>query len=322
MMRLLKMSFSLSLMLLIVNCGGGSATPTSVAGTPVNSIATVFAVGDIAQCNGLAASQSSAAQTANLTQTLIDQAKSSNNAVNGAVNGALTSVITLGDNVYDKGLASEFQNCYEPTWGRFKSITWATPGNHDYGVTDALDYFGYFGQAAGVGKAGYYSKSVNGWLIVSLNSNIDSTATSTQYKWLTDTLSTNKDACVMAVWHHPIFSSSTRGGTPKMREMFDLLASKNADLVLQGHEHQFERFQPALGDGTVDASKGIVSMVVGTGGAALYDFVATNHPASQTRIKEHGVLQLDLSSRSVAWKFVNLSQKFLDSGTLTCKTKL
>jgi acid phosphatase type 7 len=310
MMRLLKMSFSLSLLLLIANCGGGSSSPASVMGTPANPIATVFAVGDIAQCNGLAASQSSAAQTATLTQTLIDQAKSSSN------------VITLGDNVYDKGLASEFQNCYEPTWGRFKSITWATPGNHDYGVTDALDYFGYFGQAAGVGKAGYYSKSVNGWLIVSLNSNVDSTTTSTQYKWLADTLATNKDACVMAVWHHPIFSSSTRGGTPKMREIFDLLASKNADLVLQGHEHQFERFQPALGDGTVDASKGLVSMVVGTGGAALYDFVAVNHPASQTRIKEHGVLQLDLSTRSLAWKFVNLSQKSLDSGTLTCKAKL
>jgi acid phosphatase type 7 len=200
-------------------------------------------------------------------------------------------------------------------------VTWATPGNHDYGVPDALDYFSYFGQSAGTDKAGYYSKSVNGWLIVSLNSNVDATATSAQYKWLADKLTANQDACVLAVWHHPIFSSSSRGGTTKMRELFDLLASKNADLVLQGHEHQFERFQPATGDGLVNASKGLVSMVVGTGGAALYDFVATAHPASQTRIKEFGVLQLDLSATSVVWKFVNVGQKVLDSGSLACKSK-
>jgi acid phosphatase type 7 len=270
---------------------------------------TVFAVGDIAQCSGLPAQQSAAAQTAALMQALVDQTKS------------VTSIITLGDNVYDKGLASEFQTCYEPTWGRFKSLTWATPGNHDYGVTDALDYFGYFGQSAGGDKTGYYSKAVNGWLIVSLNSNIDTSVASAQYKWLSDKLNTNQQACVMAVWHHPIFSSSTRGGTTKMRELFDLLASKNADLVLQGHEHQFERFKPALGNGAVDLKSGITSMVVGTGGASLYDFVITTHSASEVRIKEFGVLQLDLSTTSSRWKFVNINQKVLDSGTLVCKPK-
>jgi acid phosphatase type 7 len=270
---------------------------------------TVFAVGDIAQCSGLPAQQSAAAQTAALMQALVDQTKS------------VTSIITLGDNVYDKGLASEFQTCYEPTWGRFKSLTWATPGNHDYGVTDALDYFGYFGQSAGGDKTGYYSKAVNGWLIVSLNSNIDTSVASAQYKWLSDKLNTNQQACVMAVWHHPIFSSSTRGGTTKMRELFDLLASKNADLVLQGHEHQFERFKPALGNGAVDLKSGITSMVVGTGGASLYDFVTTTHSASEVRIKEFGVLQLDLSTTSSRWKFVNINQKVLDSGTLVCKPK-
>lgn len=295
-----------SLYISLVSCGGSNASPEA---TTVPKTKTVFAVGDIAQCNGLAASQSAAAKTATLMQALIDQTKS------------VESVITLGDNVYDKGLATEFQTCYEPTWGRFKSITWATPGNHDYGVTDALDYFGYFGQSAGTDKAGYYSKSVNGWLIVSLNSNIDASSSSTQHKWLADKLSTNQDACVMAVWHHPIFSSSARGGTQKMRELFDLLVAKNADLVLQGHEHHYERFQPTLGDGAVNASKGLVSMVVGTGGASLYDFVSMAHVASELRIKEFGVLQLDLSSTSAVWKFVNLDQKVLDTGKLMCKDK-
>jgi acid phosphatase type 7 len=290
----------------LVSCGGSSTNPeVNIAAKTT----TIFAVGDIAQCNGLAASQSAAAKTATLMQSLLDQTKS------------VTSIITLGDNVYDSGLASEFQTCYEPTWGRFKSLTWATPGNHDYGVPDALDYFGYFGQSAGVDKNGFYSKSVNGWLIVSLNSNVDSSSSSAQYKWLVDKLNTNQDSCVMAVWHHPIFSSSVRGGTQKMRDLLDLLISKNADLVLQGHEHQFERFQPTLGDGSVSLNKGILSMVVGTGGAGLYDFAATIHPASQIRIKDFGVLQLELSTKAVSWKFLNLNQKVLDSGTLSCKSK-
>jgi acid phosphatase type 7 len=290
----------------IASCGGGTSNAQS---SQILKTTTIFAVGDIAQCNGLTASQSAAAKTAQLTQALIDKAQS------------VISVIALGDNVYDKGLTSEFQNCFEPTWGKFKALTWATPGNHDYGVPEALDYFSYFGQSAGADKAGYYSKSVNGWLIVSLNSNVDAGINSAQYKWLADKLAANQDGCVLAVWHHPIFSSSVRGGSAVMRPVFDLLASKNADLVLQGHEHQFERFQPAMGDGVVNQSKGVVSMVVGTGGASLYDFIALAHPASQTRIKDFGVLQLELSQKSLNWKFVNLNQNILDSDTITCKVK-
>jgi acid phosphatase type 7 len=306
----MRWSLIASLYLSLVSCGGGSSNSLSnPTASALPTSTTVFAVGDIAQCSGLPAAQSAAAKTATLMQALVDQTKS------------VMSIITLGDNVYDTGLASEFQTCYEPTWGRFKSLTWATPGNHDYGVTDALDYFGYFGQSAGGDNTGYYSKTMNGWLIVSLNSNIDTSVASAQYKWLSDKLNTNQQACVMAVWHHPIFSSSTRGGTTKMRELFDLLASKNADLVLQGHEHQFERFKPALGDGTVDLKSGITSMVVGTGGASLYDFVTTPHSASEVRIKEFGVLQLDLTTTSSFWKFVNINQKVLDSGTLVCKPK-
>jgi acid phosphatase type 7 len=303
---ILKISSLLITLALVMSCGGSSSNKESPI---ISQTTTIFAVGDIAQCNGLPASLSTAAKTAQLTQTLIENAKS------------VTSIITLGDNVYVKGLASEFLDCYEPTWGKFKNITFATPGNHDYGVPLALDYFSYFGQAAGVDKSGYYSKSVNGWLIVSLNSNVDAGAGSAQYKWLADKLTSNQDPCVLAVWHYPIFSSSPRGGNNAMREVFDLLVSKNADLVLQGHEHQYERFLPLMGDGTVNQAKGLVSMVVGTGGAGLYDFVSTVHAASQTRIKEFGVLQLDLSTTAAVWKFINLNQAVLDSGTIICKSK-
>jgi acid phosphatase type 7 len=284
------------------SCGGG------VSSTLVNSTS-VLAVGDIAQCGSLSASQSFANQTFALVSALQSQIKTPSN------------VLTLGDNVYDTGTAAEFTNCYAPTWGQLKSVTWATPGNHDYGTPDASGYFDYFGASAGPDRKGYYAKSVNGWFVISLNSNVDATTTSVQYKWLQSQLSGNTDGCILAAWHHPMFTSATRGDNRKMTDVYDLLVAKKADLVLQGHEHQFERFQPMLSDGTIDNTRGVVSMVVGTGGASLSDFSAVVHSGSQARIKELGVLQMELSVGGMAWKFINLAQKSLDSGALSCKVK-
>jgi acid phosphatase type 7 len=289
----------------LLSCGGGSSP--SVTSSP--STATLFAVGDIAQCGSLPAVQALANQTLALVTSLQSQTKTPGN------------VLTLGDNVYNTGTAAEFLNCYDPTWGQLKSVTWATPGNHDYGTPDAGGYFDYFGASAGPDRKGYYSKTVNGWLVVSLNSNVDSTASSAQYKWLQSQLSAVTEGCILAVWHHPMFTSATRGDDRKMTDVYDLLVAKKADLILQGHEHHFERFQPMLSDGTVDVTRGLVSMVVGTGGASLNDFSAKIHSGSQSRIKELGVLQMELAVGSLTWKFVNVAQKALDSGSISCKVK-
>jgi acid phosphatase type 7 len=287
---------------LISGCGGSSSTASKTQS------ASLIAVGDIAQCNALSPSVVPAHQTALLVQSLITQGKASG------------QVLTLGDNVYSTGTAAEFQNCYEPTWGKFKSTTWATPGNHDYGVPNASDYYTYFGTSAGGDRKGFYAKSLNGWLVLSLNSNIDASAGSEQYKWLESQLSSSTERCVLAAWHHPVFTSAARGDNLQMREIFSLLVTKKADLVLQGHEHQFERFSPMLADGDQSAA-GITSMVVGTGGASLSDYLPTLHAGSQARSKAFGVLLMNLAPGSADWQFIGLDQKSLDAGSLTCKVK-
>jgi acid phosphatase type 7 len=277
----------------VVTACGSPTTPSSVG---EGATKTIITVGDIAQCDNLPADQSTAAKTANLTNTLLMQAN------------ADAPVLTLGDNVYYAGLQTEFDTCYQPTWGKLKARTWATPGNHDYGVANAAGYFDYFGAAAGTDRSGFYSKEYNGWLVLSLNSNVDAARGSVQYNWLQTQLQKNTNSCVLAAWHHPLFTSSTRGGDPKMKDMFELLVNARADLVLQGHEHQYERFVPMLADGTVS-------------GAKLYDFAPAAVAGSTIRIAQFGVLKLDLRPGQGDWQFIGLDQKALDAGQLTCKLK-
>jgi acid phosphatase type 7 len=232
-----------------------------------------------------------------------------------------TPVLTLGDNVYASGTAAEFSSCYAPTWGRMKNVTWPTPGNHDYLTPNATGYYDYFGASAGPNRKGYYSKSVSGWLVVSLNSSIDASAGSEQYQWLQTELSSSKQNCVLAAWHHPVFTSAMRGNNPQMKAIFELLALNKADLVLQGHEHQYERFAAMRPDGSIDAANGITSLVVGTGGAPINAFSANPHVGSLVRLGVYGVLQLSLNEKSASWALIDLEEKTLDRGSVNCKAK-
>ena len=229
--------------------------------------------------------------------------------------------MTLGDNVYEIGSPAEFADCYEPTWGRLKSRTWATPGNHDYGATDARGYFDYFGAAAGDERTGYYFRIHDGWAVFSLNSNVDASENSKQYQWLKQSLDRLGSLCIMAVWHHPVFTSAPRRDQPMMRPIFELLVQRRADLVLQGHEHHFERFAPMLAGGELDRENGVLSMVVGTGGAPLSGYRSTSRAGSERQIKEFGLLSLVLEPARARWQFVDLNRQVLDSGELTCKRR-
>jgi acid phosphatase type 7 len=287
--------------LILHGCGGGTAS-TSVASTQL------LAVGDLAHCTGLP-SDSVAFKTSALARTLLQKSLPG------------TAVLTLGDNVYASGTAAEFASCYADTWGRVKSATWPTPGNHDYYTANASGYFDYFGAAAGLDRKGYYSKTSSGWLIVSLNSNVDASVGSEQYKWLQSVLAGSKQNCVMAAWHHPVFTSALRGNNPEMKAIFELLANNKADLVLQGHEHQYERFAALRPDGSLDATSGVTSIVVGTGGAPINTFSTTPHTGSLVRLGIHGVMQLTLNENGASWALIDLDEKTQDSGALTCKAK-
>lgn len=267
---------------------------------------TLIAAGDIAQCDIASPKDTNAYKTANLVERLLAQA------------GDKAAVLTLGDNVYYTGMLQEYQGCYEATWGKFKSRTWATPGNHDYGVANAVGYFDYFGSRAGPNRTGLYKESLGSWSLFALNSNIAADPASGQMTWLKSEVATSS-GCKLAAWHFPVVSSSIRGNNATMQSAWTELAAKKVDIVLQGHEHHYERFAPIQSDGTADVTSGIRSFVVGTGGAALYDFGATK-PNSEARIKNFGVLVLKLYASRYEWSFHTVDGTVLDSGGASCKT--
>jgi len=234
------------------------------------------------------------------------------------------AVFTLGDNAYEGGTDADFENCYEPSWGRHKPRTYPSVGNHEYGTADASGYFNYFGAAAGDPTEGYYSYNLGNWHIVVLNSMCENVGgcgdDSPMLEWLRNDLSTNPQSCTLAYWHHPLFSSgSVYGNDTKMRSAWDALYASGADVILSAHEHVYERFAPQTPGGAYDPTSGIREFLVGTGGEALYGW-GTIQPNSEVRNNTaHGVLKLTLNATSYDWEFVPVADEtFTDSGSGSC----
>ncbi len=288
-----------------ISASGGGATGTSAitvtASQPPGSVVMVGA-GDIASC-------SSSGDEA--TATLLD--------------GIDGTVFNLGDNAYDNGTAAEFTNCYNPSWGRHKARTKPSPGNHEYGTAGAAGYFGYFGAAAGDPTKGYYSYNLGDWHVVVLNSNlscavVSCASNSPQEQWLRADLAANTKLCTLAYWHHPRFNSgAAHGNDLDVSPLWDALYQYNADVILNGHEHIYERFAPQNPSGGADNARGIREFIVGTGGRSHYT-LGTIQPNSEVRNSNtYGVLKLTLSASSYSWQFVPIAgSTFTDSGSGSC----
>ncbi|GAA2699447.1 metallophosphoesterase family protein [Actinoplanes palleronii] len=236
------------------------------------------------------------------------------------LDGIAGTVYTLGDNVYNSGTAAEFSSYYAPTWGRFKSRTRPAPGNHDYVTSGASGYYNYFGSQAGTSGVGYYSYDLGGWHIVSLNSNVGMSAGSAQEKWLRADLAASTKSCTLAYWHHPLFtSSSNHAPSTGTRPLYQALYDYNADVVLWGHNHVYERFDPMNPSGALDTARGLRAWVAGMGGADHYNF-GTIQPNSAARNNNtFGVLKFTLHAGSYDWQFVPVAGKtYTDSGTAGC----
>ena len=233
------------------------------------------------------------------------------------------TVFAAGDNAYEDGTPAEYANCYGPTWGRFKARTRPVPGNHDYNTPGAAGYFGYFGAAAGDPAKGYYSYDLGAWHIIALNSNIAMDVGSAQEQWLRADLAAHPTVCTLAYWHHPLFSSSTVAVQDAAQAAWRDLYDAGAELVINGHHHDYERFAPQTPTGVVDTVHGIREIVVGTGGGeGLFPF-ATTAPHSEVRNNEtFGVLKLTLGLIGYEWKFIPIEgpqfSSFTDSGSGTC----
>jgi acid phosphatase type 7 len=230
------------------------------------------------------------------------------------------TVFTVGDNVYDSGTAAQFTSYYAPTWGRFKARTRPAPGNHDYVTSGASAYYSYFGSLVGPSGRGYYSYDLGNWHVVSLNSEVPASTGSAQETWLRADLAASTRPCTLAYWHRPLFTSgANHGPSPETRPLFQALYDHGAEVVVTGHNHQYERFAPMNPAGTVDSARGVREFVVGTGGAAFYPFGSVQ-PNSQVRNSStFGVLKLTLHQDGYTWAFVpQAGRTFTDGGTGSC----
>jgi len=278
---------------------------TQAANSPSDAAAseqTVIAAGDIVDCKDLSGSEA--------TAKLLD-----------ALPG---TILPIGDLAYPDGSDRNFSECYAKTWGRHKARTRPVVGNHEYHTPGAFGYFNYFGEAAGEPGRGYYSFDLGPWHIIALNSQCSDVGGcqkgSAQEQWLRSDLQKNSSKCILAYWHSPLFSSGgEHGNDPTMKPFWDDLYGAGADIVLNGHDHDYERFAPQTPKGVADPKKGIREFVVGTGGKNQRRF---NKALPTTEIrsdKTFGVLKLSLHSGSYDWKFIPVpGGQFTDSGNGTC----
>lgn len=277
-----------ALLLTLFGCASPPA-PHGYSGRPV----TVFAAGDIADCRYRPPESSGAAATAWLVEAGL-----------AAAPGA--RVLTLGDHTYPVGALAEFNDCYQPTWGRFRERTLPAPGNHEYNTPGAVGYYAYFGAKAAPEQGGYYSVQLGKWHVISLNSTLRGAAFDAQLAWLKDNLTRHPALCTLAFWHHPRYSSGGHADNVFMAPVWQTLADGGADLVLAAHDHHYERFAPQDAHGVRDEARGMRQFVVGTGGAALTPMRFAPDNSERRNNVNHGVLRLDLFDNGYTWEFLGV----------------
>jgi len=238
-------------------------------------------------------------------------------------------VFTLGDNAYPTGSATDFARCFTPSWGdsakRIMKAIHPTPGNHETLSDMAAPYYDYFGKSAGSSKKGYYSYDLGDWHVVVVNSEIIVNGAFTdadrkaQEDWLRQDLKGSNKTCTLAYWHHPRFSSGWHGTDTRLQPIWQILYDGGADLILNGHDHDYERFLPQTPTGAVDSAKGMVEIIAGTGGGELRGFRRTFEPNSVYRLEGHfGVLKLTLGPKGYQWAFLDITKSVWDPGAGTC----
>ena len=238
----------------------------------------------------------------------------------GSISG---TVLAAGDNAYDNGTLSEYNTCYGRTWGRYKGRTKPVPGNQEYDTPGASGYFDYFGARRGDEGKGYYSYNRGAWHIVALNSECEflkggCARTSPMLNWLKNDLAANPARCTLAYFHSPLFSSGQNGNDATMRPIWAALYAANADVVISGHDHVYERFARQTPRG-VRSTEGIREFVVGTGGKSHGKFRTIEANSQVRNARTYGVLKLTLHPRSYNWEFVPVEGRtFTDSGYNTC----
>lgn len=279
---------------------GVTPLPLSIAASQPPDAVRVLAAGDVAECDS-----PGAAATAALLAAAPD-----------------AIVLPVGDLAYPHGTPEDFANCYDPTWGVARDRSHPVLGNHDFETSEAAGYFGYWGDSVGSVQIQHRVMELGAWRVYLLSSecgqNGDDCSFDDQVAWLQEDLAAHPTACILAAYHKPRFSSGPHGSNAAVDDLWRALADAGADIVLNGHDHLYERFTPLDADGD-PADGGTREFVVGTGGAQLYAFEEPL-PGSEARTDTtFGVLELVLRPDSYDWSFLAaLGEPFEDAGSSTC----
>jgi hypothetical protein len=238
-------------------------------------------------------------------------------------NPAITAVLPLGDEQYETGALADFQAAYAPTWGRALGKTHPIPGNHEYAAgANGTGYFDYFGARAGARGKGWYSFHVGKWHLIALNSNCTHVggcgSSSPQTTWLRNDLAAHHPLCTLAYWHHARFSSGPQGNLAAYDAMWKVLYNHRVDVVLGGHDHDYERFALQTPAQARDRQHGIREFVVGTGGKSLDPFTGSFTNGQFRQNAHFGVLKLTLHPHRYEWRFVSTARHVLDRGETDC----
>jgi acid phosphatase type 7 len=298
----------------LAGCGhGSSAPPVGTRPAPIPRVHASASDPVIAAAGDVACAPATAVSTYQCHQ-----------AITALLIGRLhpSAVLPIGDEQYEAGAFAAFRSSYRPTWGRFDAIVRPAPGNHEYATPGASGYFAYFGSRAGPAGRGYYSFDVGGWHLIALNSNcgiVSCASGSAQVRWLRADLAAHRSRCTLAYWHHPRFSSGLHGDNRAVAPLWQALYAGGADLVLVGHDHDYERFAPQSPSGKADPRRGIREFVVGTGGRSHYPTLIPKPNSQRRNSTTFGVLALTLHRDGYTWRFVSEpGSNFSDRGSGRC----
>lgn len=297
--RLAPLGVAIGSCVFLWQCGASSpqspttpAPPTGGGGTPIAATVQIVAAGDIGEC-GFGAMK---------TGQMLDRLPG--------------TLLALGDLAYMQGTAANFRDCYEPAWGRHIDRTRPVPGNHEYESTSGASFYDYFGTLAGPRGQGYYAFTEGAWRMIALNSEVSMAPASAQGQWLRNELTNNRTACTLAYWHRPLFSSGPNGNNPDVQALWRVLDEFGVDVVLNGHDHLYERFGAQDVDGRPRVN-GIRQFIAGTGGAHLYT-PGTPKPNSEARAGVYGLLVMTLNANAYQWDFASVDNTFRDTGSGAC----
>lgn len=290
---------------ILVSRPGGANTPGgtfTIPTLPAGEVAVLVGAGDIAECGD---------DDDERTADLVEQIPG--------------TVFLAGDNVYPDGSPRQYRDCYGASWGQFLDRTRPVPGNHEYQTPGAAGYLDYFGPRAEPNGTTWYSWEAGEWHVVMLDSDCSAPEVdgcnrgSAQEAWLRADLAASSARCTLAIWHHPRFSSGEHGNDGRTDFLWRALYDAGADVIVNGHDHDYERFAPQDPNGKADPERGIRQFVVGTGGARLRNFETTRANSEVRDARTHGVIRFVLSPDGYQWDFIPVAgQTFTDEGSDDC----